>query len=235
MQTIITQKSEAETALQDFEKEIENLTNVTKKNPRDRDKVVMDCNRLQSRCTNCIKSFQLEIKSGQIPPEKKPQLQRDLQELQAKLKKLVTELDFCKAEHKRQIEAEKPPEEAENDIEALEQAQMIGDRIQDKTEAALHRTKQQAVESREIAENIELSLAEQEEKLHGIGAELDTMQENIKRSKKLLKKIASQAATDRCVQILGCLIVSAIAIITVVYVVKFDEETKEPSFDLGAR
>jgi predicted ArsR family transcriptional regulator len=92
----------------------------------------------------------------------------------------------------------------------LDMMQMKGDGIQDKTEAALLRTKQQAEDTRQIATKIEQQMAEQEEQMLGIDKDMDELNHNIKRSQKFLGQMAKGAAKDKSMQILCALNVIAI-------------------------
>lgn len=226
MNILVTIKTEAERALSDLDaaiKEFGKLKKATDKNSQ-----VVKCNQLLSRCKNQVDSYKLELRGPQIPEDQKPALREELSQLQTTMKKLIAELDYCKMEHKKgQLVGANPQQQEDQaiqDVETLETAQLVGDRIQDKTAASLGRSKQQAVEAREIAVQIEATLAEHEEKLEGIGKELDDMQFNIKRSKKLVSRMARQAANDRCIQIICVLITSALIILIVIYAIHFGED-----------
>lgn len=234
MNILVTIRTEAERALSDLDaaiKEFGKLKKATDKNSQ-----VVKCNQLLSRAKNQIDSFKLELRGPQIPEDEKPVLKEELNQLQLTMRKLMAELDYCKMEHKKgQLVGANPQQQEDQairDVDTLETAQLVGDKIQDKTAASLGRTKQQAVEAREIAAQIELTLAEHEEKLEGIGKELDDMQLNIKRSKKLVARMARAAANDRCIQILCVLLTGALVILIVLYAIHFGEDG-EPEVYIG--
>jgi len=232
MNILITIKKDANSALKELDAAIQAIGKL--KRPADKNAQVVKCNQLLSRCRNQIGSFKLEIRGA--PDDQKPALRQELEELSTTMKKLTAELDYCKMEQKKTgllgSDPQHKEDQAVKDIESLESAQMLADKIQDKTASSLNRTKQQAVEAREIAGQIQVTLAEHEEKLEGIGKELDDMQLNIKRSKKLVARMARQAANDRCIQIVCVLITASLIILIVVYAIHFGEDG-QPSIYIG--
>eukprot|EP00397_Hematodinium_sp_SG-2012_P032456 GEMP01034557.1.p1 GENE.GEMP01034557.1~~GEMP01034557.1.p1 ORF type:complete len:282 (+),score=28.63 GEMP01034557.1:218-1063(+) len=224
-----SQKLESEAFLAEFE---DALRALIKASASQQNLLVVKCNSAQSRCRNQLESYKLEIRAPSIAPEIKHQHKNFLEALQEHFRKLQNELDIAKQEHQRhQLVAQAGDNRDENaDIDgmAVEQAQLVGDRVQEKTGAALTNTRRQAQETLEIARNIEASMAKQEEQLEGVGKELDTMQNNLIRSKKLLGSMAKQAAGDRCIQIICCLITSAVAIVIVLYAIDFGGEDSKP-------
>jgi methyl-accepting chemotaxis protein len=117
-------------------------------------------------------------------------------------------------------------ENADTGQMALEQAQQMGDRIQDKTGKSLDRTRQQAKETLDIAANIEAQMNEQEEKLQGVGRDLDEMENSIARSKKLVGELAKAAAGDRCIQMICVLLVIGVIIMIVLFAMPKDSSAE---------
>ena len=99
----------------------------------------------------------------------------------------------------------------------------VGDRLQDNTEASLKRTLRMATEAEGIGTAVLGRLAEQEEKMNRMHEDMDDVQANLQRSKRVLGQLARGAASDRCVQLLCFFITLAVLACIVMAAMGYDE------------
>jgi len=225
---IITQKKEAENRCQEFSEAIRALNRAA---PNNRNQCVIQCKQAQSQCRNQVESYKLEMRTSNLSNEDRRKHQQALDDLQKEYRALVSDFESTKQEHNKgrliQSAAETRDENADaSQAGGLQQVTEMGDRIQTKTGESLLNTRKEAAQAKEIAIAIEQSMAEQEEKLKSTDKELDTMKENIERSKKLLNTMAKHAAGDRFIQILTGLICLGLIALVLVYVIPMAEDEK---------
>ena len=87
-------------------------------------------------------------------------------------------------------------------------------RLQDKTQEALDRTKRMVEDSKEIGRSTLEELQRQREKIANIDTEVQRMDDNLTRADKLIKTFARRIATDKLFQCFSC--VNVILLISVI-------------------
>jgi len=208
--------SQADEIHHSFNKTEEFIKSLTTCSLDKRNAGVQQANASVAKCRMQIRSFQLEL-NGQSP-EVKQEYQPKLESFNGRFRKLTNDLDNVKNMDQRKAELDnlkqQNGDEEYDNGKALDSVQREGDDIQDKTEAALLRTKAQAEETRQIAIKIEAEMMAQEEQMNDISKDLDETANNIARSKKALNKMASDAGKDKCNRITcACILILAIALI----------------------
>ena len=111
------------------------------------------------------------------------------------------------------------------DVQMQQQPRAIamGDRLQDKTEESLRRTLRMAHEAEAVGAKTLENMYSQEERMGRLHEDMDTIHDNLQRSKKLLGQLARGAASDRCVQILCAMITLALIIMIVLVATGADD------------
>jgi len=175
--------------------------------------------KLAQRVRHAVDSYRLEIKA--LSPEKQIAHLGRARDIEAQLKTCRTELDWKRFDIKRNGESEGlfgggggGGDDDEHEM-SLEQTVAAAERIQDKSEASLLRTRQMAAEAETIGISTLEEMHKQEEQLDQVAEDMEDVKANIKRSKKILSQIAKSAANDRCIKVLCVLIVIALLVMIV--------------------
>jgi len=176
--------------------------------------------KLAQRVRHAVDSYRLEIKA--LSPEKQIAHLGRARDIEAQLKLCRTELDWKRFDIKRNGESEGlfggggggGGDDDEHEM-SLEQTVAAAERIQDKSEASLLRTRQMAAEAETIGISTLEEMHKQEEQLDQVAEDMEDVKANIKRSKKILSQIAKSAANDRCIKVLCVLIVIALLVMIV--------------------
>jgi len=175
--------------------------------------------KLAQRVRHAVDSYRLEIKA--LSPEKQIAHLGRARDIEAQLKTCRTELDWKRFDIKRNGESEGlfgggggGGDDDEHEM-SLEQTVAAAERMQDKSEASLLRTRQMAAEAETIGISTLEEMHKQEEQLDQVAEDMEDVKANIKRSKKILSQIAKSAANDRCIKVLCVLIVIALLVMIV--------------------
>jgi len=175
--------------------------------------------KLAQRVRHAVDSYRLEIKA--LSPEKQTAHLGRARDIEAQLKTCRTELDWKRFDIKRNGESEGlfgggggGGDDDEHEM-SLEQTVAAAERMQDKSEASLLRTRQMAAEAETIGISTLEEMHKQEEQLDQVAEDMEDVKANIKRSKKILSQIAKSAANDRCIKVLCVLIVIALLVMIV--------------------
>mmetsp|Transcript_5770 Transcript_5770/g.14779 ORF Transcript_5770/g.14779 Transcript_5770/m.14779 type:complete len:241 (-) Transcript_5770:371-1093(-) len=92
--------------------------------------------------------------------------------------------------------------------------------IQDKTAAALERTRQTAIETTEIGKSALEEVNQQNERIHGINERLDEISSELDKAKEIMSSFIKRAMTDKLILIFVGLIVLAVIALVVYVAVK---------------
>jgi len=93
-------------------------------------------------------------------------------------------------------------------------------RLQDKTQEALDRTKRMVEDSKEIGRSTLEELQRQRDKIANIDTEVQRMEDNLTRADKLIKTFARRIATDKLFQCFSCVNVILLISLVVYAIVK---------------
>lgn len=171
---------------------------------------IKECERVALRAKNALESYKLELRS--LPPEQQAEQQQTLRGLEDGLKKARAQMEWRRFDAEAAATAVSGATEATDGPMTMEQAVATADRIQNESQASVARSMGMALQSEEVAIATLGKMHEQEEQMARIGEEMEDVKANIQRSKKLVSRIARNAARDRCNQSLCVLIAIAVMV-----------------------
>ncbi|CDJ26862.1 vesicle transport v-SNARE domain-containing protein, putative [Eimeria mitis] len=176
-----------EQAIDDLREAVRQLASNPLTNSQDRQKHIIQINKLKQEATVCMRSLALELRcsSSVLSPEAISRLVRRQQLLQQQFKEVAAEceeqlLSVSKDELLQRYDRahEQPQEEATEACPQQQRQQLItlGDEIQDQTELSLARTQQQAAETEEMGGAILQRLQQQNEQLDSVKDGLENVE-----------------------------------------------------------
>jgi vesicle transport through interaction with t-SNAREs 1 len=211
--------SEVNDLIMEFQTKVSKLKGKSSDNER-----VQKCEEIIKKIELAMENFQVDLGSLEDPSIRPPwQKKMDKHSevfLQTKSKflekkKEVEKVIFLKT--KEVISAKGKGMTGDEDISTLDRqgALALGDVIVNKANASLDRTKKIALETEQIGVATLQKMQEQSEKMDSIYENLEHIEGNIARSRKLIGKIAQSAVNDRFIQLLCVLImIATIVVIT---------------------
>lgn len=208
VESIEQQSQELDKALQELQAAMEAGAGGKKKGSTSQNQQILEWSRMNQQCRTLLESYKLELR--QVPSEEKGEYVRRLDDFAKRQKALQTELGWKKGEAQRsQLIPKDRVAAGDEELGDLKTQQLVelGDRLNKKTGESLSRTKKMALEAEQIGVTTLEKLNAQQEQISRVNEDMDDVQHNLDRSKKLLGQIARNAASDRCIQIL-CLLVT---------------------------
>jgi len=179
-------------------------------------KQIAQCERLAHRVKNAIESYRLELRA--LPREQQSEHQSRLRGLDESLRQARAQIDWKRMDADQAAAAlsvgAPAGAEAETAPMTLEQAVTAGNDIQDASKASVARSLGMALQAEQVGIATLGKMNEQDEQMARISGEVDDIQANIARSRKLVGQIASGAARNRCIQVL-CLLITVTVLVAI--------------------
>lgn len=170
---------------------------------------VANCEKLAQRARHAIDTLRLEVRA--LPREQTAHVEHRLVDMDGMLKSCRTQLSWRRCDIGRKSDTERLTPEADEDM-TVEQVVAEADRIQDASGMSLERTLRTALEAERLGTDILTTMEAQEEQLDNVAGDVETIKENIKRSKKIITSISRGAASDRLVKIICVMIACCVMV-----------------------
>eukprot|EP00917_Polyrhabdina_sp_WS-2016_P013457 GHVP01029569.1.p1 GENE.GHVP01029569.1~~GHVP01029569.1.p1 ORF type:complete len:217 (+),score=39.87 GHVP01029569.1:842-1492(+) len=193
-----SQISETQTLLDELGSRLKKLHNYT---GRERNEKQQECVAIISQLKTIKESFSLELRS--VDQEYKHSYEEAMRDHIRTFKHLLREFESKKHELDRSaIVAEAQQEDSNPYFMNSQQLAQEGDNIQDKTQESIDRMKAMVHEAEDIGVATTQKMDQQIEQMQRVQGNLDDVDYNLQRARGTVGKIAKDAASDRCIQIL---------------------------------
>eukprot|EP00920_Eleutheroschizon_duboscqi_P022360 GHVT01054153.1.p1 GENE.GHVT01054153.1~~GHVT01054153.1.p1 ORF type:complete len:235 (-),score=23.50 GHVT01054153.1:5714-6418(-) len=196
--------------LNEFRRLLQELQANTSSSSPERRQTLAAIHRVVQQVRTTKEAYQLELRG--VPPENRGLLKEKLHVLLSDFQSLMTEYEWQRSQLTREaLTAPNPdgPDATMLDPSYLDNRQQLvqyGDQVQDKTQDSLHRIRNMVDDTEKMGGQIVERLDEQTEQMTKIHEQMNDIEYNLQRAKKTMKSIARNAASDRCVQLLCCLV-----------------------------
>eukprot|EP00922_Rhytidocystis_sp_ex-Travisia-forbesii_P057759 GHVS01085487.1.p1 GENE.GHVS01085487.1~~GHVS01085487.1.p1 ORF type:complete len:224 (+),score=31.71 GHVS01085487.1:68-739(+) len=178
-----------------------------------------EINRITQQVRTAKEAYVLELRG--VPVEDARVFRAELGEKMDQFKNLLTEYEWKKTEISREqlVGQGETVNEADIDVDDMDRQQIVayGDEVQDQTLESIKRMKRVVGETEQIGHEVVQRLDEQTEQMARIHENMNDVEYNIKRAQNTMRSIARNAASDRCVQVVCCLV--ALLLIVVIALV----------------
>ncbi|CEM11002.1 unnamed protein product [Vitrella brassicaformis CCMP3155] len=193
---------------------IESVSQADKSQRRSR---IQDCDFIAQQVRTAREAYQLEMRS--LAPEDARQHKANLDERMRDFKMLLNQLEWKKNELDREQLTGGAVDVGEEviDVDQMNAQQIIdtGDRVQDKTQQSLDRTKRMIGDAEQVGQQVVQRLDQQTDQMARIHDQMHDIENNLTRAKATMRTIARNAVSDRCIQMLCGLICLTIVIMIV--------------------
>lgn len=200
---IEAQSRELDAVLEDLRETLRRITNFN--NAEDREQKLGYCRQLEQQARTVRAAFALELKALE-DGDQKNFYQQQLKEKTRQYRALSAELEARTTELNKELltaeaEADNQDDGGPNDnLLTIQKAAAQGDKLQDKSLAAVGRMKGLVADAEKIGIDTAAKMDAQIQQLGGIASGLDDIEYNTRRAKQTVSTIAKNAAHDRCLQ-----------------------------------